>query len=86
MKNQAKVVITNDELEQDYRVGVLKHKGHNVALYEDEDKGLVFYRNSRKVYFMDMLEESDYEQVTNAICDVLFTESETKTLKVTVSM
>ncbi|MFD3245032.1 hypothetical protein ACE3L8_12070 [Staphylococcus simulans] len=83
-KANATVIITNSELEQGHRVGILKEDGRNTVLFQDEDKGLVFYRGGKENYFMQMIEEDDYNKVINAMLDVSFTPIETKTIEVRI--
>lgn len=85
-RTNTKVIITSGELEQGNRVGVLKSNGRNYPLYQDEDRGLMFYRNSKQTCFMDMLGEKDYNNVIDAMLEVSFTASETKQVKVNVDL
>lgn len=75
----ATVTITSKELEQGKPVGKVTMTSGKYTLHENHDKGLSYYIGDKEVCFMDMLDEENYEKVTNELLKMLFT-SETKSV------
>lgn len=75
----ATVTLNNKELEHGKPVGIVTMSSGKHTLYENHDRGLSYYIGDKSICFMDMLDEDNYEKVTNEILKMLFT-SETRTV------
>lgn len=78
----ANVVLESKDYETRNQVATLQTKSKNIPLYEDEDNGLLFYENGKKQYFMEMINETDYDEVIKNIDEFMFTQCDTKTVQV----
>lgn len=54
------------------------------TLYENHDRGLSYYTEDKEICFMDMLDEDNYEKVTNEILKMLFTSEKRIEFQVTI--
>lgn len=78
----ANVVLESKDYETRNQVATLQTKNKSIPLYEDEDKGLLFYENGKKQYFMEMINETDYDEVIKNIDEFMFTKCDTKMVQV----
>lgn len=68
----AKVVLENRELETGNRVGTLKSKDGIKQLYQNEDRGFVYYEDGKAYWLLEMISEKDHDKIIDGILEYLF--------------
>lgn len=71
-RTNAKVVLQSTEFETGNQVATLVSKDITKPLYQNEDKGLVYYKNDKQYLFMVMISEEDHDKIIDGILEYLF--------------
>lgn len=82
-EKRAKVVLQSRDLENGNKVATLISKKFTKQLYQNEDKGLVYFENGKQYHFMEMISEHDHDKIIESILEYQFeSDEETKTIEI----